>query len=105
MGVLLLVLGLLAAGAGAAKLRGHGRTGLGVPSLAVAEVVLGALLVLGSGVGLARARPVAWAGVVVTAAGIVVSSTVHLRRWRRAWRRRADSEEARLRRYLEMPPR
>ncbi len=101
MGILLLLLGILAAGAGAAKLRGHARTRLGIPPLAIAEVALGALLVLGSGVGLGRARPLAWTAVALTLAGMVLSSVLHLRKWRRAWRRRTAAEEARLREYLD----
>ena len=64
MGVLLLLLGLLAAASGGFKLRPRVRLLLGYSSLAVAEVVLGALTIIGSGIGLARARPLAWAVVV-----------------------------------------
>jgi hypothetical protein len=105
VGILLLVLGIVAGASGAVKLRGHARTGLGRPPLAAAEVVLGALLIAGSAAGLARTRPAAWTGVVLTALAVVVSSALHLRTWRRHWRRRRDSEGSRLEEYLELPRR
>lgn len=103
MGILLLLLGVLAVVSGAVKRRGHTRTGLGRPRLAAAEVVLGALLVLGSGVGLARVRPLAWAGVALAGATVLVSSVLHLRTWLGHWRRRRDSEGSRLEEYLGLP--
>jgi hypothetical protein len=102
MGILLLLLGILAGLSGAVKLRGHARTGLGRPRLARAELVLGALLVLGSAAGLARARPLAWMAVALTAGAVAVSSVLHLRKWRAHWRRRVESEGDRLEEYLEM---
>lgn len=103
VGILLLLLGMLAAASGAVKLRGHARTGLGRPPLARAEIAFGALLILGSGIGLARARPLAWAGVALTGAAVLISSVLHLRKWVRHWRRRRDSEGSRLEEYLELP--
>lgn len=103
MGILLLLLGTLAGLSGAVKLRGHARTGLGRPRLAQAEIVLGALLILGSATGLARTRPLAWMAVALTAGAVAVSSALHLQKWRRHWRRRVESEGERLEEYLEMP--
>ena len=103
MGILLLLLGILAAASGGVKLRGHARTGLGRPPLAKSEIVLGALLILGSAAGLARTRPLAWTGVGLTAAAVLVSSALHLKTWRQHWRRRRASEESRLAKYLKLP--
>jgi hypothetical protein len=103
MGILLFLLGLLGAGSGATKLRGYRRTCVGIPRLALSEVVAGALLILGSGIGLARLRAVAWPAVAVTAVVVIVSSALHWRAWRRAWRRRRESEELRLKQFLEVP--
>ncbi len=62
LGILLFLLGLLAAAFGGLKLRSRVRSLLRT-SL---ETAVGVLTVLGSGVGLARVRPLAWAVVVVT---------------------------------------
>jgi hypothetical protein len=105
LGILLLLLGILAAASGGVKLRGHARTGLGRPPLAKAEIVLGVLLILGSAAGLARARPLAWMGVGLTAGAVALSSVLHLRTWLARWRRRRASEESRLDEYLEWPRR
>ena len=101
MGILLLLLGILAGLSGGAKLRGHARTGLGRPALAWAEVACGVLLVLGSAAGLAGDRPAAWAAVVLAAGAVTISSFLHLRKWRDAWRRRERSEGARLESYVK----
>jgi hypothetical protein len=101
IGILLLLLGILAVASGAVKLRGHARTGLGRPPLAVSEIVLGSLLIMGSAAGLARARPLAWTGVMLTAGAVTLSSVLHLRKWTREMRRRRATEEGRLERYLE----
>jgi hypothetical protein len=46
---------------------------------------------------------VAWPAVAVTAVVVIVSSALHWRAWRRAWRRRRESEELRLKQFLEVP--
>lgn len=99
MGILLFVLGLLAVGSGGIKLR-HGAP---ARAWALAELLLGAATVLASGLGIARARPVAWAVVAALAALVIGSSWVHLRGAVEAARERAASEAARLREHLSGP--
>ena len=100
MGILLFLIGLMAAGSGAVKLlRGSGASG-DRRSFAVVEVVVGAAVVLGSGLGLARARPLAWAAVVTAGASIILSSVTHVRAGLRDQAKRAESEEARFRKFL-----
>ncbi|MBI2071849.1 MAG: hypothetical protein HYT81_02225 [Gemmatimonadetes bacterium] len=104
MGILLFLIGVLCAASGAVKLKARTRQ-LGRPGLAVGEVVAGALVVLGSGVGLARLRPLAWTAVAGAATMIVLSSIAHLGRVLEDHRRRRESEERRLQQYLEPPAR
>jgi len=99
MGILLLVLGLLAAVSGGVKLR----RGAPAPGWAGVELVLGAVTVLASGVGLARVRPLAWYVVAALAAVVVWSSWAHVRRSRAARRAREDSEGRRLQAFLGVP--
>jgi hypothetical protein len=101
VGILLFLLGLLAAASGGLKLRSRVRSLLGISPLAVAETAVGALTVLASGVGLARVRPLAWVVVAVAAGLIVVSSVSHVRevRWRR--KRAEASEAARLASHIQ----
>ena len=101
MGILLLLIGVLAAGSGAVKLRAQRAARVSRPALAVAELVVGTAVILGSGLGLARMRPLAWAVVAAAAAVIVLSSRAHVRRALAARAARELSEGARLRRYLE----
>ena len=101
MGVLLILLGLLAASSGGLKLRARARSIQGISRLAVAETAVGVLLILGSGVGLGRMRPLAWAFVVVAVWLVVISSTAHVRK---ALRRREGleaSEAERLASHLQ----
>ena len=101
MGILLFLLGLLAAASGGLKLRARVRSLVGNSSLAVAETIVGVLTVLGSGVGLARVRPLAWA-VVAVASGLIVASSLSLVGKARRHRERAEaSEAARLAGYLQ----
>jgi predicted Kef-type K+ transport protein len=100
VGILLFLLGLLAAASGGLKLRSRVRSLLGVSPLAVAETAVGVLTVLGSGVGLARMRPLAWAVVVVATGVIAVSSTVHVRSALRRREKREASEAERLGSFL-----
>ncbi len=100
MGVLLLLLGLLAAASGGFKLRPRVRALLGYSSLAVAEVVLGALTIIGSGIGLARARPLAWAVVVGVFGLILWSAAAHVRALMLHQKKHEALEGARLRSFL-----
>jgi len=105
MGILLWVLGTLALGAGAIKLRGRTRVLVGRSPLAVAEIGAGVALVAGAGLGLGRTRPLAWLAVGVTLVLIVASAVAHGRRLARATEARERSAERRLRQYLEVPDR
>jgi len=103
MGVLLWVVGALALGSGAVKLRTGARALAGRSSLALGEVCAGGAVAIGAGLGLARLRPLAWIAVAVTLVLVVASTVGH---GRRIARRRADeaaSAERRLRRHLGMP--
>ena len=101
MGVLLFLLGLLAAASGGLKLRSRVRLRLGTSPLAVSETVIGVLTVLGTGVGLARMRPLAWAVVAVVLVLIGVSSIAHVRESMRRRKWREASEAARLANHLQ----
>ena len=101
MGVLLFLLGLLAAASGGLKLRSRVRSLQGISPLAVAETAMGALTVLGSGVGLADVRALAWVVVAVAAGLIAVSSTVHVRSALRRRGKREESEAERLATFLQ----
>jgi hypothetical protein len=74
MGILLFLIGLLAAGSGAVKLLRGSRGAIEGRSFALVEVVVGAAVILGSGMGLARTRPLAWAAVATAAVAITASS-------------------------------
>jgi hypothetical protein len=100
MGILLLLLGVLAAGSGAVKLTARARRHHGASPLATVEVVVGAVVVLASGFGLGRARPLAWTAVAITSGVVVASSVTTLRLARSNRARQAASEGARLRQYL-----
>ncbi len=101
MGILLLLIGILSVASGAFKMRGRVRSLVGSSPLAVAEVISGALTVLGSGMGLSRVRPLAWTVVAVVLALIVVSSSAHARRAVQHRKRRERSEDARLETYVQ----
>jgi hypothetical protein len=103
MGILLFLTGLLAAGSGAVKLLRGGRGANEGRSFAVVEVGVGAAVILGSGMGLARIRPLAWAAVATAAVAITASSVAHFRAGLRDQARRAASEEARFRLFLGRP--
>ncbi len=101
MGVLLFVLGLLAAASGGLKLRARVRSLFGTSRLALWETAVGVLTVLGSGVGLADVRPLAWPVVAGAFILIVVSSTAHVRKARRHQEKQEASEDARLASHLQ----
>ncbi|HEX9730105.1 MAG TPA: hypothetical protein VGA37_16535 [Gemmatimonadales bacterium] len=102
MGILLLLIGVLAAASGALKLRVRARAVHDVTRLAATEVVMGALTVLGSGMGLARIRPVAWTVVVAVLGLMFLSGVVHVRTTVRRIAEREASEDERLRRRLQV---
>ncbi len=101
MGVLLFLLGLLAAASGGLKLRSRVRSLHGISPLAVSETAIGVLTVLGTGVGLARMRPLAWAVVAVVLVLIGVSSIAHVREALRRGQKRESSEAERLASHLQ----
>ncbi len=101
MGVLLFLLGLLAAASGGLKLRSRVRSTVIISPLAVSETACGVLTIIGVGVGLARMRPLAWAVVAVAFLLIVVSSIVHVREAMRLREVREASEAERLASHLE----
>jgi hypothetical protein len=96
VGILLLLLGILAAGSGALKLRARSRAMLGASGLAVVEATAGGLTILGSGLGVARLRPLAWTVVAAVAALVIISTVVQARRLIARQRARLASEERRL---------
>lgn len=100
MGILLLLLGLLSVLSGSFKLRAHVRSLLGRSSLAVAEIAAGAITIIGSGIGLSRVRPLAWAVVLGVSGLILLASVVHVRTYMSHQRQREASGEARLRSFL-----
>jgi hypothetical protein len=100
MGVLLMLVGLLTLSSGAVKLRGRIRSAVGYTPLAVAEVLCGLGVLLGSGMGLARLRPLAWSLVVALLGLMMVSTWVQIRRIASRRRKRELSEEWRLKAYL-----
>jgi len=101
MGVLLWVLGALALGSGAIKLRGRTRDTLGASRLTKAELVAGAAIAAGAGLGLARVRPLAWLAVVTVTVVICASAVSHVKRVVRRAAERDRSAEQRFRRYFE----
>ena len=101
MGVLLFLLGLLAAASGGLKLRSRVRSLVGSSPLAVAETAVGVLTILGSSAGLARVRPLAWTVVVVTSGMIIASSVSQMREAGRRRERAKASEAARLANHLQ----
>jgi uncharacterized membrane protein (DUF441 family) len=103
MGILLLILGLLAAVSGGFKLRPRVRSLLGVSTLAVLETAVGVSTILGSGVGLAGVRPLAWLAVAVASILIVVSTAAHVRKALQAREKLEASEAARLASHLQSP--
>jgi len=100
MGVLLVLVGLLGFASGALKLRTRVRHTTGYSQLAVVEAVLGAAVLVGSGVGLSKVRPLAWVLVFSTLALVFVSTWVHYRLVNSYVRKREASEALRLEAYL-----
>jgi len=100
MGILLWVVGALALASGGVKLRGRVRATVGTSRIAVWETVVGALTAAGSGVGLARERPLAWTAVAVALGLVLASSVAHIRRTAHLRHLREESAESRLRSYL-----
>ena len=100
MGLLLFLVGLLALVSGTLKLRGRMRATVGFSPFALSEVVAGALVVIGSGVGLSRTALAPWvAG--LTLAVVFASAVDQARRAARLRRSREMSEAERLQSYVE----
>lgn len=100
MGILLLLLGVLAAASGGLKLRARVRSLLGRSPFAVAEVWAGLVAIITSGLGLSRLRPLAWIVVLSLSGLIVTASALHIRSYIDLERRRQASREARLQTFL-----
>jgi hypothetical protein len=100
MGLLLFLVGLLALVSGALQLRPRMREALGTPPLALAEVVAGVLVVLGSAAGLSRTPVAPWA-VAITLSLVVLAVVSQARRAARWRRSREISEAERLQSYVE----
>ncbi len=100
MGVLLILVGLLGLASGGLKLRSRVRQSTGYSRIAVIEALLGAVTLVGSGVGLSRVRPLAWTLVVATISTIFLSTWIHARLVKNYVERREQSEELRLKAYL-----
>ncbi|MEE8191434.1 MAG: hypothetical protein V3T74_01730 [Gemmatimonadales bacterium] len=100
MGLLLFLVGLLALVSGTLKLRQRMRATMGLSAFAVVEVVAGALVVIGSGVGLSRTALAPWA-VGLTLAVVFASAADQARRAARLRRSQEMSEAERLQSYVE----
>ena len=101
MGILLFLVGLLAAGSGVIKLRHRPTRVRSTARLAPMEIVVGAVTVLGSGLGLGRVGPAAWTVVAVTSALMFASTLASTRATLRDRAQREASEGERLHRHLE----
>ena len=96
----MLLVGLLGLASGLLKLRTRARQTTGYSQLAIVEALLGAITLCGSGVGLARTRPLAWALVFVTLVMVFISTWAHAKLVRRLVEKRRATEELRLQTYL-----
>lgn len=102
MGLLLLLVGLLVLASGGLKLRKRVQSVFGTSRLAILEAATGAAVVLGSGVGLARVRPLAWVVVVSVIVLSLFSNRTHIRTVSRHLRTQEASEGERLKAHLSM---
>lgn len=100
MGILLLVIGAIGVTSGGFKLRERPRAQVGLSPLTIAEAVLGGITLLGSGLGLARARSLAWTMVFLVLGAVVWSSAVHTRRLLAHYWKRDESALERFRANL-----
>lgn len=100
MGVLMMLVGLLGLASGGLKLRTRVRHTMGHSRLAIVETLIGAFTLVGSGIGLSRARALAWLAVLATLTLIFVSNWAHARRVRRLVAKRKESEALRLETFL-----
>jgi len=101
MGILLLVIGALGVSSSVLKLRDRPRAMVGVSGLTVAEGMLGAITLLGSGLGLAQARSLAWTLVFLVLGTVIWSSIVHAQRLLAHHRARDESAAERFRASLK----
>ncbi len=104
MGILLLVIGAIGVTSGGLKLRARPRAQVGTSPLTIAEAVLGAIMVLGSGLGLARVRSLAWTMVFLVLSFVVWSSIVHTRHLLAHYRKREESAAERFKARLGTSP-
>jgi hypothetical protein len=100
MGMLLFLVGLIAGLSGGVKLRKRIRASVGTSSLAWAELAVGSLVVLGSGIGLSTTVFAPWV-VAATLVLVVASAIDQGRRAARAQRDRELSEQTRLKNFLQ----
>jgi hypothetical protein len=98
--MLLFLVGLIAGLSGGVKLRKRIRASVGISSLAWAELAVGSLVVLGSGIGLSTTAFAPWV-VAATVLLVVASAIDQGRRAARAQRDRELSEETRLKTFLQ----
>ncbi len=100
MGILLLVIGAIGVASGGLKLRERPRATIGLSPITIAEAVLGAITLLGSGLGLARVRFLAWTMVFLVLGTVVWSSAVHTRTLLAHYRKRDESAAERFKARL-----
>ncbi len=104
MGILLLVIGAIGVASGGLKLRERPRAQVGLSPLTLAEAVLGVITLLGSGLGLARVRSLAWTMVFLVLGTVVWSSVVHTRHLLAHYRKRNESALERFKARLGTSP-
>ena len=102
MAVLLILVGLLGVASGGLKMRGRVQSMIGRHPLAIGEAAAGAVALFGTGIGLARVRPLAWTVVLVAIGLTLVSTWDHARLVTDYMRRREGSEGLRLKAYLRV---
>jgi hypothetical protein len=98
--LLLFLTSALLAVSGATKLRSASRAGLGVPVLALAEMVWALALALAALPGASTPATSRW-GIPIGVTLVLVSSARYTLRLRAERRRRADSEGGRLATYVK----
>ena len=103
MGVLLILVGLLAGASGGLKMRGRVQEIAGRSPIALGEIAVGAIALVGSSLGLSRVRPLAWTVVILAIGLALVSTWMHARLVSRYVKRREASEGMRLKAFLQLP--
>jgi len=100
MGLLLYLVGLLALISGVHKLRKRIRAGSAISANAIAEVVVGASVVLASAVGVSRTPAAPWVAVAALAV-VLVSLYTQVRRAVLIRDQRLESEAERLEQHVK----